>query len=79
MQDGAVGGDGVLSLLHHGHLSAVIGAVCQAVDRTALGAGADRHRRQRVGALHAINSAGAQHVLLHILVKRETRNFNNMI
>lgn len=41
VQDGAVGGDGVLSLLHHGHFPAVVRAVCQAVDRAALGAGAD--------------------------------------
>lgn len=41
VQDGAVGGDGVLSFLHHGHLPAVVRAVCQAVDRAALGAGTD--------------------------------------
>lgn len=67
MQDGAVGGDGVLSLLHHGHLPAVVRAVCQAVDRAALGAGADGHGRQRVGALHAVDCAGAQHILLPVL------------
>ena len=32
VQDRAVGGDSVLALLHHGHLAAVIRAVCQAVD-----------------------------------------------
>lgn len=67
MQDGAIGGDGVLSLLHHGHLPTVIGAVCQTVDRATLGAGADGHGWQRVRALHAVDCAGAQHVLLHIL------------
>lgn len=67
VQDGAVGGDRVLSLLHHGHLSAVIWAVRQAVDRAALGAGADGHGGQRVGALHAVDCACAQHVLLHVL------------
>lgn len=41
VQDGAVGGDGVLSFLHHGHLPAVVRTVCQAVDRAALGAGTD--------------------------------------
>lgn len=73
MQDGAVGGDRVLSLLHHGHLPAVVGAVCQAVDRAALGAGTDGHGWQRVGALHAVDCAGAQHVLLHILVEEKKR------
>lgn len=67
VQDGAVGGDCVLALLHHGHLAAVVRAVGQAVDGAALGAGADRHGRQGVGALHAVHCAGAQHVPFHIL------------
>ena len=71
MQDGAVGGDGVLALLHHGHLPAVVRAVGQAVDGAALGAGADGHGGQRVGALHAVHGAGAQHVLLRILEERK--------
>lgn len=40
VDDGAVGGDRVLALLHHGHLvAAVVGGVGEAVDRAALRAG----------------------------------------
>lgn len=40
VDDGAVGGDGVLALLHHGHLAAaVVGGVGQTVDRAALRTG----------------------------------------
>jgi len=40
VDDGAVGGDGVLALLHHGHLvAAVVRGVGQTVDGAALRAG----------------------------------------
>lgn len=66
--DGAVGGDRVLSLLHHGHLAtAVVRGVGQAVDRAALGAGRDGHAGHRLRALHAVDRARVQQVLLHLL------------
>lgn len=79
VQDGAVRGDGVLSLLHHGHLPAVVRAVCQAVDWAALGAGTDWHGWQRVGAFHAVDCAGAQHILLHILTVKKKRTFCQVV
>lgn len=71
MQDRAVRGDGVLPLLHHCHLPAVVGAVRQAVHGAALGAGTDGHGGQRVGALHAVHRASAQHIVLYVLAGKE--------
>lgn len=67
VQHWAVRGHRMLALLHHDHLSAVVRAVREAVHRRALGAGADGHGRQRVGALHAVHRTRPQHVLLHVL------------
>lgn len=68
VDDGAVGGDRVLALLHHGHLAAaVIGGVCQTVDRAALRTGRDGHTGHGLGALHAVDCACPQQVLLHLL------------
>lgn len=70
MDDGAVGGDGVLALLHDGQLAAaVVGTVRQAVDGAALGAGRDGHTGNGLGALHAVHRTGTslQQVLLHLL------------
>ncbi len=67
VNDGAVRRDCLLSLLHHGHLSTVIGAIGQAVDWGALGAGADGHRGHRLRALHTVHCARLQEVLLCFL------------
>lgn len=68
VDDGAVGGDGVFPLLHHGHLAAtVIRGVGQTVDGAALRTGRDGHAGNGLGALHAVDCARPQQILLHLL------------
>lgn len=79
VDDGAVGGDGVLALLHHGHLAAaVVGGVGQTVDRAALRTGRDGHTGHRLGALHAVDCACAQQVLLHLLTHTHTLGLSSI-
>lgn len=56
MNDGAVGHDCVVSL-HHVQFALVISGVGQAVDRAALGAGADRHTGDRLVTANAAHCA----------------------
>lgn len=77
MYDRTVGHDRVVSL--DVQLTLVIAGVCQAVDRAALGARADRHTGDRLVASHTVHCPRPAHVVFWLLKTHDSNEVTTMV